>query len=300
MDDKPHRRKPVKSLGVLSRLPQASFRAPPFDAPWLQVNVALARANGDALPSARAMFRELAPFLEQWRLENRLHWWFFMRKPPDVRLRFMLRPDNGEAAGDLENAFRTLLDNGQIAGYSPGRYEPERDRFGGPAAIALVHASFDVDSTLWLVLDALEERGQRRVTPQVLLPARVHHLFLCCCGAERVIEGWRGLATLIRQGGITVAPYPPRLPDTLNALAQGEELAAPESLALRTYARSNEWFSRELLALESKATVEQPVADIAATVALFSLNRHGFPGERSARMTAGVLAALGEDANRRV
>ena len=285
---------------MLSRLPEASFRSPPFDARWLQVNVALARANGDALPSARAMFRELAPFLDQWRLENRLHWWFFMRKPPDVRLRFMLRPDNGDAAGGLENALRTLRDNGQIAGYSPGRYEPEQDRFGGPAAMALVHTSFDVDSTLWLVLDELDERGQRLVTPQVLLPARLHHLFLCCCGAEHAIEGWRGLARLIRQGGIIAAPYPPRLPGTLNALALGEELAASESLALRTYARSNESFSRELLALESKTTVEQPVADIAATVALFSLNRHGFPGERSAPLVGGVLAALGDDPTRTI
>jgi thiopeptide-type bacteriocin biosynthesis protein len=287
-------------LDVLSRLPEASFRSPPFDARWLQVNVALARANGDALPSARAMFRELAPFLDQWRLENRLHGWFFMRKPPDVRLRFMLRPDNGDAAGGLENALRTLLDNGRIAGYSPGQYEPEQDRFGGPAAIALVHASFDVDSTLWLVLDELDERGQRLVTPQVLLPARLHHLFLCCCGAERVIEGWRGLARLIRQGGITAAPYSPRLPGTLNALALKEELAASESLALRTYARSNELFSRELLALESKTAVEQPVADIAATVALFSLNRHGFPGEWSAPLVGGVLAALGDDPTRTI
>ena len=284
---------------MLSQLPDASFRFPPFDARWLQVNVALARVNGDALPSARAMFHELAAFLDRWRLENRLHWWFFMRKPPDVRLRFMLSPDDGDAAGGLESAFRALRDSGRIAGYFPGQYAPEENRFGGSASIALVHASFDVDSTLWLVLDELDERGQRLVTPEVLLPARLHHLFLCCCGAERAIEGWRGLARLIRQGGITITPCRPRLPGALNTLALGEELAASESLALRTYARSNELFSRELLALESRTVVEQPVADIAATVALFSLNRHGFPGERSARMTAGVLAALGDDANRR-
>jgi hypothetical protein len=188
-------------LDVLSRLPEASFRSPPFDARWLQVNVALARANGDALPSARAMFRELAPFLDQWRLENRLHWWFFMRKPPDVRLRFMLRPDNGDAAGGLENALRTLRDNGQIAGYSPGRYEPEQDRFGGPAAMALVHTSFDVDSTLWLVLDELDERGQRLVTPQaassvsVLLWRRARHRGLARIG-EADKTGWHHCCTI--------------------------------------------------------------------------------------------------------
>jgi len=285
-------------IDALSELPVLSFRPPPSGAHWLQVNVALARVDGDAVPSARVMFGELAPMLEQWRLAGRLHWWFFMRKPPDVRLRLFLPTEAGDATGILDDALHSLQNSGRIGGHFFSEYQPEQRRFGGPAAMALVHACFHVDSSLWLHLDELDERKERQVGTDLLLPTNLHHLFQCCCGAERAIEGWRGLARLIRQGGITVTPHPPRLPVTLDALVSGGELAASESLALRTYARSNELFSRELLALESNSTVEQPVADIAATVALFVLNRHGLPGERSGSMAARVLAALGDDVSR--
>ena len=56
---------------------------------WVQLNVGLIRHGGNALPSARTLFARLEPLVERWRREERLRWFFFMRKPPDVRLRFL-------------------------------------------------------------------------------------------------------------------------------------------------------------------------------------------------------------------
>ena len=279
----------------LSGLPITSFHSAPPDARWQQVNVALVRFNGDAVPSARALFLELAPTLEEWRLDGRLHGWFFMRKPPDVRLRFCLRANDGNAASILDTVLQSLHSSGRIGRYFRSQYQPEQSRFGGPAAMEFVHAYFHVDSILWLHLDQLDSQSQRKLDPDLLLPANLHHLFQCCCGTDRVIEAWRGLARLIMQGAIDITPQQPRLPATLDALASQRDLVSSEGLALRTYAQSNEMFSQGLLGLGSKTVVEQPIEQIVATVALFNLNRHGVPGALSGPMTARVLAALGDD-----
>lgn len=285
-------------IDQLLRLPASSFRAAPPDALWQQVNVALVRVDGDAVPSARAMFRKLVPLLNQWHHEGRLHGWFFMRKPPDVRLRCYLRPNRGHASAALDSAFQSLQNAGLIDRWFRSHYQPEQSRFGGPEVMARVHAYFFVDSMLWLHLDELDRLLERKVAPGLLLPANLHHLFQCCCGAERAIEAWRVLARLTMQPAIAVTPPPPQLPAALEALAGHEVLAPREALALRAYARSNHLFSQGLLGGGSDTVLARPVAEIAATVALFNLNRHGFPGGRSGPMTARVLAALGDDVSR--
>ena len=82
----------------------ACFSPPRTDGAWVQLNVGLVRNGGQALPSARAMFRAICPYLDAWRRDRALHWWFFMRKPPDVRLRMFLAPAGENLSG------RDLLD----------------------------------------------------------------------------------------------------------------------------------------------------------------------------------------------
>ena len=270
-------------------LPKSSFAVVPEDADWLQINIALARVNGDAIPSARAMFQALEPLLQQWSAEGYLHWWFFMRKPPDVRLRLFLRIDRVDAQTALERVLQRLQDMGRISGYFRGRYQPELTRFGGASAMALAHAYFHVDSVLWRHLDALDIVAQRTVVAEDLLPAVFHHLFQCCCGTEQSLEGWRALAALIRQGGAAIEPLPPRQPVPLASI----DAEPSEREVLQTYAEANRLFSQSLLRLPSECSLSAPVAEIAATLALFNLNRHGLSGERSGPLTAQVLAALG-------
>jgi hypothetical protein len=69
---------------------------------WAQMNVALERKTGDALPSARALFSRLSPTIARWRKENTLEHFFFMRKPPDVRLRFLVYNPQINIIPDLE------------------------------------------------------------------------------------------------------------------------------------------------------------------------------------------------------
>ncbi len=271
-------------------LPTSSFTAPPQDAGWQQLNIALARVNGDAVPSARAMFQALEPLLQQWRAAGHLHWWFFMRKPPDVRLRLFLRADRVDAQATLEPVLQSLQSSGLISGYFRGNYRPESTRFGGSSAMELVHAYFHVDTVLWHHLDALDIRSQRTLAVERLLPAVFHHLFQCCCGTGLALDGWRALAMLIRRDGVAIDPLPPRQPAPLVSL----DAAPAERGVLQPYTEANQLFSQGLLRLASEGSLHPPVAQVAATLALFNLNRHGLSGERSAPLTAQVLAALGD------
>jgi thiopeptide-type bacteriocin biosynthesis protein len=77
---------------------------------------------------------------------------FFMQKPPGLRVRF----EAAEAAGvpGLADVLRERAAGwrraGLVADVVPGGYEPEQHLFGGPLSMRYVHRLFTVDSLAWL------------------------------------------------------------------------------------------------------------------------------------------------------
>lgn len=129
---------------------------------WEQLNVALRRdPQGSALASARAVFDELEPLLTSARSSRRLRCFFFMRKPPDLRLRFegAVDPSDAEPVPGTRTALRRLVRAGRIERWSTGAYEPETRKFGGPWPMAAVHQHFDADTCAWMALDRLARNG---------------------------------------------------------------------------------------------------------------------------------------------
>src|SRR5258708_4328329 len=59
------------------------------NAGWLQFNVSLSRQDGEAIPPALALFDRLREQLLKWRTEGKVTRFFFVRKPPGARLRFL-------------------------------------------------------------------------------------------------------------------------------------------------------------------------------------------------------------------
>ncbi|MFF9646251.1 thiopeptide-type bacteriocin biosynthesis protein [Kitasatospora aureofaciens] len=76
---------------------------------------------------------------------------FFMHKPPGLRVRF-------ETAGSRRLQLDSLLEDricswkreGLITAWCRGVYEPESYLFGGPASMRSVHRVFEADSLAWL------------------------------------------------------------------------------------------------------------------------------------------------------
>lgn len=109
---------------------------------WIQLNVGV---RADMWAPAYAFLADAARnALERSAARN----FFFMHKPPGLRVRFQLPERARAAASALTEAFRQRTD--LFTDVRTGVYEPESYLFGGPRAMSLVHDSFTVDSLAWL------------------------------------------------------------------------------------------------------------------------------------------------------
>lgn len=257
---------------------------------WVQLNVGLVRREGHALPSARALFGKIAPLVEAWRSAGKLEVFFFMRKPPDVRLRFRVSA-NHDARSPLDAVLLELRHAGHVDTFFYSNYEPETERFGGPDGMRSVHRYFDADTRMWLCLDKLEQHSRRRLTPETLLPALVQDLFLRAADGRRdvVAACWQRLLSQIATPAASPLPAPARkVVDGLSGIV--DDCEEKECVALGT--RANDALARELAELVREGRLAAGLADVLASVSLFSFHRHGFAGERSAPLVAAVLESL--------
>src|SRR5262249_38180165 len=125
---------------------------------WLQVDCTLFATAPDGEPYVA--WSELSEAVARWRDEGKFRRFFFMRKPPGLRLRF-----SGEALTErLLPVVVPWLERAEarncIRGFRFALYEPEVFRFGGPTGMEVAHDQFDRDSRIVLGLEGLprEER----------------------------------------------------------------------------------------------------------------------------------------------
>jgi thiopeptide-type bacteriocin biosynthesis protein len=114
---------------------------------WLQAGV---HPPQDAMPS-KELYERVATFVRGLLRTSVIDDFFFMHKPPGMRLRFRMRPTTRAALADVVASETTRWrENGLIDHVESAVYEPESLLFGGPQAMPFVHALFTVDSLLWL------------------------------------------------------------------------------------------------------------------------------------------------------
>lgn len=168
---------------------------------------------------------------------------FFMHKPPGLRLRY-------RAAGDADRPLRhrlagmlaRLRGDGLIHGYRPWRYEPEQRLFGGPMSMRHVHRLFTADSAAWLDVHATGPHPPATVWAVSLLMTRA---LLDALG----VGGWEDLDVwdrIERHGGRVLAPAAaadPRAVQLIDVLRRGwadpdvlgGRIPAPARAALDTW-----------------------------------------------------------------
>lgn len=271
-------------------LPALAFTEPPPSARWEQLDIALTRNDGDARASARHLFARVLPWWLAERRAGRAGGLFFMRKPPDVRLRLQLTPAAQASFQDLRSELAQAVRAGELAGCEPGHYTPEDARFGGARSLAATHALFTLDTLLWARLAALDHAGLRRGDSDTLLLAVFGDLF-ARLGTRECGLAWAALGgefpPALRVGKAAAL----RLP-SLAALAADALLSTAERTIAAAYATAHAHYVAALTAVPPQGRTR---AAVAATAAFFMFNRHGYPGTRAAPLVCGVLAGAVPD-----
>jgi thiopeptide-type bacteriocin biosynthesis protein len=116
-------------------------------ADWIQIGV---RPSNDGL-ARRELFGIIAATANTLLNDEAIANFFFMHKPPGIRLRFEQgRRGAPDLADWLYGEVARWRSEGLVDLVEPGVYEPESALFGGPQSMRFVHALSTVDSTIWL------------------------------------------------------------------------------------------------------------------------------------------------------
>jgi thiopeptide-type bacteriocin biosynthesis protein len=90
----------------------------------------------------------LLPIMDRAEADGLVASWWFIRKAPEWRLRYLPPHQAAEANArhTLHTALDTLRATGHIAGWGETIYEPEVHAFGGAEAMIIAHQLFHLDS----------------------------------------------------------------------------------------------------------------------------------------------------------
>ena len=263
---------------------------------WLQVNVALSQQKGSGLPSARTVFAVLSERLPEWRRQRAVNCFFFMRKPPGLRLRFQGLEPTMTVLPKLRRDLRTLRACNGIERFFCSVYEPEADLFGGVKAMRLVHHHFDADSMAWIALDRLAQSGKRGlVSETTITTALLNDLFWrTVLDRSELWDIWRNLTKMVSMPvlGNDTRESATRLSIEALTIKAPWPSAAPEEIDIcKQYIHANERLSHGLRRLWDQGRLNTGLRAVLAFVALFHMNRYGYGPSR-----AGALAFAMSDA----
>jgi thiopeptide-type bacteriocin biosynthesis protein len=113
---------------------------------WIQIGLGLGYGG------ARAdVYRRLARIVHELMAVTSVHNFFFMHKPPGLRVRFEVATACREGIEQkLYEQMSLWHKEGIVTDVAPGIYEPEIYLFGGLVSMRSVHQLFTLDSLAWL------------------------------------------------------------------------------------------------------------------------------------------------------
>jgi thiopeptide-type bacteriocin biosynthesis protein len=241
---------------------------------WIQIGI-----HPLADPASRGeLSRQVACLARRWLTDSTVDNFFFMNKPPGMRLRFQTTAPGDSA--DLADVLHAEAARWRVAGLidhiEPGVYEPETQLFGGPRSMSFVHALFTVDSLIWLDYHACRAVGGDEISPAWLVSLAV--LQTLFAGLD--ITGWEDIGVWDRIREVT-----------------GRRLSA-DNTALPTYAAvaaeiRDVWSRRDQIADELSPPVKALVARHERAMLTGAAQwRSGYFGQRSASLGPRAAAAF--------
>lgn len=265
----------------------------PSDSRWIQIGVRPAD-TGNMREVYGLVLDQARELLDQHRISN----FFFLHKPPGLRLRFETRATNLHSLRtDLWATFVEWQERKIIADLTPAIYEPESYLFGGTRSMRFVHDLFTFDSLTWLDFhtNTDSQPGAVWATSLIMLRQIFGHLG---------ITGWEDLDVWERIRDKTGRSLPPEVRDSESFKLFSEQIRAAwqnsetfkdqltpvlsdklQSFNSSTSPLLARWLSEYFQT--SHATIGPREA--AAFFTIFHWNRAGIPLARQALITEALL-----------
>ncbi|MFF4668003.1 thiopeptide-type bacteriocin biosynthesis protein [Streptomyces sp. NPDC001282] len=232
------------------------------------------------LPADRAEWSRLREGAARWQDEGLVSRWWFLHKPPGIRLR-LESPD----PGSLRRAMADATPPARLPGLrTTGVYEPETYRFGGPAGLDLAHTHCAADSRLALSWNTCPDGGETSFVPLLGLVTAQTLLSRIAEDADELRDLWLRLDHALRTAlGPHVAPDgPPYVdPAVAGSLLAGRVPVTGDAVADTHLVRARRWAARtgDAAALLRRAQ-GFPVRAWATALVLFHWNRWALTPER--------------------
>jgi thiopeptide-type bacteriocin biosynthesis protein len=248
---------------------------------WLQINLVAPACDGSIF---EPIFN-LVGSLEKGKL---IGCFFFVRKPPGLRLRFALSAAGDDAVREIESCMDRLGRRKLVTKWFPSIYEPETFKFGGPEAMEAVHAYFFRDSMSWWRWEELQKQANTSIGTKLLSLSVLNQLFARFLDdPEEIWDVWCRVAAL---HGVSVVSGDPavaavRIEDLI------ERVTPPEQGILRSYSSYNDELARQFGAIYANGKLLYANRLVLPHIALYHWNRYGFTlSDRTPMFTAMVHA----------
>jgi thiopeptide-type bacteriocin biosynthesis protein len=253
---------------------------------WRQINITFP----DWAIAEEVVVAHLAPFLIEAEAQEELAAWFFIRKRPRWRVRYMIRSDSPQAQNHITRHVDDLKTKRHIAGATESIYEPEIHAFGGTSSMDAAHRLFHLDSrhVLGYLADHehIQSPGHRREMSVLLCTA-----LLRAAGLDWYEQGdvWARVAEHRELTTGVLARRAGQLESSLRRLITVDttpliDQAAPLAFAA-DWAAAFASAGHDLAALASYGHLHRGLREILTHHVVFAWNRLGLSYE-----TQGVLA----------
>lgn len=250
---------------------------------WRQVNITFPNWS-QAEPTVLA---HLAPHLAAAEAEGLIGAWFFIRKQPCWRVRYL--PTEAGACARMERHLDKLTADRLIDRWTPAIYEPETRAFGGAKAMTVAHHLFHCDSRCMFTY--LQGNGRARPGHRREISIMLCSILLRATGQDWYEQGdvWARVAAHRELPGGHTPDITPALPAAVRRLMRVDAESLMRGHAplahLHQWADAYATAGQKLRSL-ANGELRRGLRDILAHHVIFAWNRHGLPYN-----TQAVLAA---------
>jgi len=256
---------------------------------WKQVNVAFP----DWGQAERTAIAHLAPHLAAAETARTVDAWFFIRKRPCWRVRYLPSKylQTPARAGDwLARHLNELTAGREISGWASAVYEPETRAFGGARAMATAHRLFHLDSRCLLAYlrDDHATGSEHRREISVMLCS----ILMRAAGQDWYEQGdiWARVAShrqpCPNPDPGRLAAFQARVRRLMTVDAESQMRDAAPLARIAPWADAYAAAGRDLAALAAAGALHRGLREILAHHVIFAWNRLGLPYPAQAILAA--------------